>query len=96
MTDAALAIERQLHAIGVGNDIAEVACAAVTRILAELGVRFEIVGTTVVTIFEFVRIVEQSVLCSVQMEYWRRIVDGQQQGGAGGRVVDPMPGIERW
>ena len=57
---------------------------------------FDWPGTTVVTIFEFVRIVEQRVLCSVQMEYWRRIVDGQQQGGAGGGVYNPMPGIERW
>jgi hypothetical protein len=96
VTDAALAVERQFHAIGVGNDIAEVACAAVAWIFAKLGVRFEIVGATVVTILELVWIVEQRVLGSVHIKYRRRIVDGEQQGGAGRRINDTMPSIERW
>src|SRR5688500_5973563 len=72
MTDAALAIQRQLHAVRVRDDIAEVARAPVTWIFSELGMRFEIICAPVVAIFELVRVVEQRILTPVQVEDWRR------------------------
>src|SRR5437773_11184769 len=47
VTHAALAIQRQLHAVRVRNNIAVVARAAVARIFSELGMRFEIICTAV-------------------------------------------------
>src|SRR5262245_6375373 len=43
VTHAALAIERQLHAIRVRDNIAVIARAAVARIFAEIGMRFKII-----------------------------------------------------
>jgi hypothetical protein len=58
VADTPLAIQRQLHAIGVWDNIAVIARAAVTRVFAEFGVCFEIIGAAVVPIFELVGIVE--------------------------------------
>src|SRR5258705_4379804 len=73
VTHAALAVERQLHAVRVRNNIAVVARAAVARIFSELGMRFEIICTAVVAILELVRVVKQRVLTPVQMEDRRRV-----------------------
>src|SRR5262247_2589923 len=65
---AALAIEGQLHAIRIRNNITVVARAAVARIFAEFSACFKIFGAPVVTIFELVRVVEQRVLAAVEVE----------------------------
>src|SRR5437899_9970410 len=73
VTYAALAIQRQLYAVRVRDNIAVVARTAVARIFAELGMRFEIIRTPVVAIPELVRIVEQGILTPVHVEDRRRI-----------------------
>src|SRR6266478_7865841 len=73
VTYAALAIQRQLYAVRVRDNIAVVARTTVTRIFSELGMRFEIIRAPVVAIFELVRIVEQRVLTPVHVEDRRRI-----------------------
>src|SRR5919106_6905012 len=95
VTHAALAVERQLHPVRVWNNIAVVARAAMARIFAELGVRFEIIRAAVVAILELVRVVEQRVLTPVDLENRRRIGHAQEQGRAGGGVDDAVPGIQR-
>src|SRR6266567_765778 len=75
VTHAALAIERQLYAVRVRDNIPVVACASVARIFSELGMRFEITCTAVVAILELVRVVEQRVLTPVQVEDRRRVGD---------------------
>src|SRR6266513_4321934 len=72
VTHAALAIQRQLHAVRVRDNIAVVARAAVARIFSELGMSFEIICTAVVAIPELVRVVEQRVLTPVHVEDRRR------------------------
>src|SRR5438132_1906216 len=73
VTHAALAIERQLHAVRVRDNVAVVARTAGARILAEVGMRFEIFPAPVVTILELVRAVEQRVLTPVHVEDRRRV-----------------------
>src|SRR5262245_15793351 len=68
VTDAALAIERQLHAVRVRDDIAVVPCTTVSWIFSEIGMSFEIIRISVVAILELVRIVEQRVRATVKME----------------------------
>src|SRR5215813_802618 len=68
VTNAALAIERQLHAVRVWDNVTVVARAAVARIFSEIGVRFKIILTPVVAILELVRVVEQRVLTPVQVK----------------------------
>src|SRR5688572_14854071 len=66
--DAALTVERQLDAVGIRDNITVVARAAMARIFAELGLRFEIIRAAIITILELVRIVEQRVLAPVQLK----------------------------
>src|SRR5262245_16239348 len=94
VTDATLAIERQLHAVRVRDNITVVARAAVARIFSEIGVRFKIILTPVVAILELVRIVEQRVLSPVKMEDGWRGSNAKQQGRAGGSVDDAVPSIQ--
>src|SRR5215475_7988961 len=68
VTDAALAIERQLHAVRVRDNITVVTRAAVARVFSQIGVRFEIIRTPVVAIPELVRVVEQRVLTPIQVK----------------------------
>src|SRR5215467_5593134 len=72
VTDAALAIQRQLHAVRVGNNVTVIARTSVARIFSELGMRFEIVCAPVVAILELVWVVEQRVLTPVHLEDRRR------------------------
>src|SRR5262245_6084464 len=95
VTDATLAIERQLHAVRVRDNITVVARAAVARIFSEIGVRFKIILTPVVAILELVRIVEQRVLSPVKMKDGWRGSNAKQQGRVRGSVDDPVPGIQR-
>src|SRR5215831_5976078 len=96
VTHATLAIQRQLHAVRVGNNIAVVAGAPVARIFSEFGMRFEIIRAPVVAIFELVRVVEQRVLAPIDVKDRRRVGHAKQQGGTGGSVDDSMPGVQRW
>src|SRR5437016_11909724 len=73
VTYAALAIERQLYAVRVRDNITVVARTAVARIFSKLGMRFEIIRTPVVAIFELVRVIEQRVLTPVHVEDRRRV-----------------------
>src|SRR6185295_750838 len=59
VTDTALAVDRQLHAVRIRDNITEVTRAPVARIFAEFGLRFKIFRAAVVAILELVRIVEQ-------------------------------------
>src|SRR5262245_11852956 len=93
VTNAALAIERQLYAVRVRDNITVVARAAVARIFSEISMGFEIICVPVVPILELVRIVEQRVLSPVKMEDGRRVSNAKQQGGAGGSVDDTVPSI---
>src|SRR5262245_9694592 len=95
VTHAALAIERQLHAVRVRDNVTVVARAAVARIFSQIGVRFEKILTPVIAILELVRIVEQRVLSPVKMEDGRRVSNAKQQGRAGGSVDDAVPSIQR-
>src|SRR5215510_1167938 len=94
VTNAALAIERQLYAVRVRDNVTVVARATVARIFSEISMGFEIICVPVVAIFELVRIVEQRVLSPVKMEDGRRVSDAKQQGGAGGSVDDTVPSIQ--
>src|SRR5499426_1103169 len=94
VTNAALAIERQLYAVRVWDNVTVVARAAVARIFSEIGVRFEIILTPVIAILELVRIVEQRVLSPVKMEDGGRVSNAKQQGRAGGSVDDAVPSIQ--
>src|SRR4030095_8809799 len=72
VTHAALAIERQLYAVRVRDNITVVARASMARIFSELSMRFEIIRAPVVPILELVRIVEQRVLTPLHLEdRWR-------------------------
>src|SRR4029434_1913865 len=73
VTDAALAVERQLHTVRVGNNISIVSRAAVAWVFAQLSVRFEVFRAAVVAVFELVGIVEQRVLSPIQMKDRRRV-----------------------
>src|SRR5262244_3393145 len=95
VTDAALAIERQLYAVRVRDNVTVVARAAVARIFSEIGVRLKISLTPVIAILELVRIVEQRVLSPVKMEDGRCVSNAKQQGRAGGSVDDAVPSIQR-
>src|SRR5919108_4896689 len=75
---ATLAIERQLYAVRIRDNIAVVARTAVARIFSEIGVSFEIIRIPIVAILELVRIVEQRVLAPVQMEDRRRVGHAKQ------------------
>src|SRR5262245_62718343 len=65
---AALAIEGQLHAVRIRDNVTVVARAAVARIFAEFGACFEIFRAPVVPLLELVRIIEQRVLTAVEVE----------------------------
>ena len=77
VTHAALAIERQLHAIRVRDNVAVVARTAVAWIFAEISMRFEIIRSPVLPILELVWIIEQRILTSVQVEDGRRVGHAQ-------------------
>src|SRR5262245_65591681 len=95
MTDAALAIERQLYAVRVRDNITVVARAAVARIFSEISVRFKIILTPVVAILELVRVVEQRVLSPVKMKDGRAVCNAKEQGRDGGSVGNAVPGMQR-
>src|SRR2546428_11299630 len=69
---AALAIERQLHAVRVRDNITVVARTAVARIFSKLGMRFEIIRIPVVAIFELVQVIELFVLTPLHVLDRRR------------------------
>src|SRR5262245_38466995 len=95
VTNAALAIERQLYAVRVRDNVTVVARATVARSFSEISMGFEIICVPVVAIFGRGRIVEQRVRSAVKMEDGRRVSDAKQQGGAGGSVDDTVPSIQR-
>src|SRR5438876_5188609 len=73
VSHAPLAIERELQAVRVRDNITVVARTAVARIFSKLGMRFEIIRTPVVAIFELVRVTEQRVLTAIHVEDRRRV-----------------------
>src|SRR5262245_61287988 len=78
VTHAALAVERQLHAVRIGDYIAVVPRTAMAWIFSEISMSFKIICTPVIPILELVRIVEQCVRSSVQMKNRRRVGDTEQ------------------
>src|SRR3989304_7461271 len=84
VTHAALAIQRQLDAVRIRDNVTVVARAAVARIFSEVGMRFEKIRTPIVPILELVRVVEQRILTPVQVENRRRVGAAGEQGRAGG------------
>src|SRR5215475_3176123 len=86
VTHAALAVERQLHAVRIRDNVTVVARTAVAWIFSKISMSFKIICTPVIPILELVRIVEQCVRSSVQMKNRRRVSNAKQQGRAGGCV----------
>src|SRR5207237_10875214 len=70
---AALAIERQLHAVRVRDNITVVARTAVARIFSKLGLCVEMIRTPVVAFFELLRVIEQRLMYHIIEETWRYI-----------------------